>query len=471
MDRRRGLIGLIVGAGVLALAGCEPQAQREPGWVNPLDAMEKALPADPKDNNYVLQRMEFGRLAVLMGSYARAKPRLMEAFEQLEVLRDNTAAALSSERFKYYRGETYEKVMLMVYLGQIAYVGGDYNTARILFSRAVSADAEAVVNKDTPISYGEDFGLAYYWLAKAYARLGDADNAAIAYRKAAARTARKEKDAARELADDQKAAAKGLKRRAEGEAWAYQTFHNPKRPERVVADAANLAEQAGTADKAPAKLASAAASSPVLLATRDRAEFFTKGYQDQANAVLVIELGRCPYKYLTGLHGSQTAIGRLPAWPRQVRVYVDGHDAGPAQEVLDLWDQAATQDRIGEKEAAQVGKAVLKEILSYAPIGGSVAGYWDVTGDIRHWTTLPGKAFVHAARLAPGPHTVRLVMYDVSGNLLPRWTNTYWGITVPEEGERCVLLEPYADGDNRLTPEQAKAALEAGAKPGVGWDN
>ena len=406
-----------------------------------------------------------------MGSYQRGKPRLMEAFQQLDAERDNTAAALSSERFKYYRGETYEKAMLMVYLGQAEYLAGEYNNARILFSRALSSDREAVIKKDTPESYGEDFGLAYFWLAKAYGRLGDADNAAVAFRKAAVRTARKEKEAARELADDRKAAAKSLKRRADGEAWAYATFHNAKKPKQMVAGAVSLAEREGVLDRAPAKLASAAPEKPVLRTARDAGEFFTKEYQDQANTVLTIEVGRCPYKYLTGLHGSQTAIGRPLVWPRHVRVYVDGHDAGPAFETLDLWDQATTQDRIAEKEAAQVGKAVLKEIFSYAPVGGSLAGHWDVTGDIRQWTTLPGKTFVHAAKLSPGPHTIRLEMYDVCGNLLPRWTNTYYGISAPKDGEACVLLVPRADGDNGLTPAQVEMALKAGSKPGIGGDN
>jgi tetratricopeptide (TPR) repeat protein len=458
---------LVILAAALALAaGCEPQAQRTtPAWVNPLDLMEPNLPADPKDSNYVLARMEFGRQAILLGSYTRARPRLREAFDQLEVEHDNVGAALSSERLKYYKGETFERAMLCTYLGILAYLDGNYNDARILLSRALVADRAAVVNEKTPAEVGEDFGLAYYWLAKAYAKLGDADNAAIALRKATTRTPRKVKDAERESKEDAKAAGEALKKRPEGEAWVYQTFHNPEKPDLYIEPIVNLAEAEGTLAGAPAVLQDAAPASPVRRSVDKPEEFFTPAFQTATNLVLTVDLGRCPYKYLGGISGERTEFGRSPVCPRAVRVYIDGHYAGPAFQVLDLWDQASTQDRIGEKEAAQTTKAVLREMLSYAPYAGSAASNWDVSGDIRHWTTLPGKVFVFAADVAPGPHTVRIEMYDINGARLPRWTNTYYGIGVPKTGEAYVSLAPWFDGDNRLGPEDVRKAVAGGAEP------
>jgi hypothetical protein len=104
-------------------------------------------------------------------------------------------------------------------------------------------------------------------------------------------------------------------------------------------------------------------------------------------------------------------------------------------------------------------------MLSYAPYAGSAASNWDVSGDIRHWTTLPGKVFVFAADVAPGPHTVRIEMYDINGARLPRWTNTYYGIGVPKTGEAYVSLAPWFDGDNRLGPEDVRKAVAGGAEP------
>ena len=464
---RLSLAALLAAAGAIFLAaGCEPQAQRTtPAWVNPLDLMESNLPADPKDTNYVLARMEFGRQAILLGSYTRARPRLREAFDQLEVEHDNVGAALSSERLKYYKGETYERAMLCTYFALAEYLAGNYNEARILLARALLADRAAVVKESTPAEVGEDFGLAFYWIGKTYAKLGNMDNAAIAFRKATTRTPRKKKDAERESKEDAKAAGKMLKKRTEGEAWVYQTFHNPEKPDLYIEPIVNLAEAEGTLAGAPAVLQGAAPASPVRRSVDKPEEFFTPAFQTATNLVLTIDVGRCPYKYLGGISGEKTEFGRSPVCPRAVRVYIDGHYAGPAFQVLDLWDQAATQDRIGEKEAAQATKAILREVLSHAPYAGSLAGHWDVSGDIRHWTTLPGKVFVFAADVAPGPHTVRLEMYDVNGSRLPRWTNTYYGIGVPKTGEAYVSLAPRFDGDNRLGPEDVRKAIAGGAKP------
>jgi len=449
---------------VMALGlGCVPQRDKA-AWVNPLDTMEPRLPKDPKDNNYILQRMEFGRTAMLLGSDLRAKPRLMEAFEQLGAERDNTAAALTTEQLKYYKGETYERAMLTAYLGLLEYRAGQYNNARIFLSRALSADRAAVVNEKTPSSYGEDFGLAYYWLGRTFAKLGDADQCAIALRRAAAKVDRPG-DATKELAADRKTAADWEKKSVGGEKWAFQTFTDPKEKDRYIEGIADLSAVSGTVGAAPAALAGAAKENPVLKTTDKREEFFTPAYQNDVNAVLQIEVGRPPFKYLGGINGERTEFGRPFIQPRTVRVYVDGHYAGQAFEALDLWDQAATQDRIAEKDAAQTGKAVAKEILKHMPYVGSAAGYWNVQGDIRYWTTLPGKVFLYAGNLAPGPHTVRLEMYDVSGNLLPRWTNTFYGLGVPKEGEAVISLAPHLDGDNRLPADLVEKAMKAGARP------
>ena len=467
MIARPFLVPLAALAALALVAGCEPKRTAAP-WVNPLDVLEPRLAQDVKDNNYILQRLEFGRIATQLGCDLRAKPRLQEAFEQLGAERSNTAAALTTEQLKYYKGETYERAMLAVYLGTLEYRAGEYNNARIYFSRALSADRAAVVKDSTPSAYGDDFGLAFFWISRAFAKLDDADQCAIALRKAAAAHPER-KDAAKEVAEDQKQAKEWEKAYLEGETWAAKTFSDPKKPDLSMEGIVNLAEVRGTLGDAPASLPGAAPASPVVRMTDAREEFFTPAYQAAANTVLSVEVGRPPFKYLGGLEGERTEFGRSPVPPRAVRVYVDGHYAGQAFEVVDLWDQAATQDRIGEKDAAQAGKAVAKRVLSYMPYVGSAVGHWNIQGDVRHWTTLPGKVFVFAARLAPGPHTVRLKMYDCRGNLLPRWTNTYYGVGVPAEGEVCLNLVPYADGDNRLPPDLVDKALKAGATPAAAY--
>ncbi len=468
MRSRKRFAACLLTTALLFAGGCQPKRVRPTGWSNPLNAMEARLTQDTNDTNYVLERMEFGRRAILYGCPLRAKPRLMEAFEQLEAERDNVGAALSSERLKYYKGETYERAMLGVYLGMIEYQAGRYNEARIFLTRALDFDRGAVVKDTTPPEVGEDFGLAYYWLGKTYARLGDKGNAEVAFRKATTQTPRKEKDAAREREADCKSAAAGLKKRTEGETWAWQTFHDAaKKPDLYMEDTVNLTEPPPPLADAPAALPDAAPKSPVLRTTDKPEEFFTPAYQDDANLLLTLELGRCPFKYLAGLHGERTEFGRPSIPPHHVRVYIDGHYAGPAFQTLDLWEQAATQDRIGEKDAAQTTKGVLKEILSHVPYASMASGHWDVTGDVRHWTSLPGRVCLFAAKVTPGPHTIRLLMYDVNDRLIRRWTSTWYGVGAPESGEACVLLQPTFDRDNTLPPELVQKAVAAGATPGV----
>lgn len=467
MRSRKRFAACLLMAALLPAGGCQPQRAPPAGWSNPLDPMEAGLPQDPNDTNYILQRLEFGRWAIVFGCPLRAKPRLMEAFEQLEAERDNVGAALSTERLKYYKGETYERAMLGVYLGMIEYQGGRYNEARILLTRALDFDRGAVVKDTTPAQVGEDFGLAYYWLGKTYAKLGNKGNANVAFRKAAMPTPREEKDAAREREGDCQSAAKGLQQRIEGEAWVWQTFHDAaKKPDLYVEGAVNLTDPPPRLADAPAALPDAAPKSPILRTTQTPDEFFTPAYQTDANLVLTVELGRCPFKYLGGLHGERTEFGRPSIRPHHVRVYIDGHYAGPAFQTLDLWDQAATQDRIGEKDAAQTTKGVLKEVLSYVPYASMASDHWDVTGDVRHWTSLPGRVCLFAAKVAPGPHTIRLLLYDINDNLLTRWTSTWYGVAAPETGEACVLLQPMFDRDNTLPADLVEKAIATGSQPG-----
>ena len=63
-------------------------------------------------------------------------------------------------------------------------------------------------------------------------------------------------------------------------------------------------------------------------------------------------------------------------------------------------------------------------------------------------------------------HTVRVEAYDIEGNLLPRWTSTWYGLPAPAEGESCILLQPCYDHDNQLPEEDIRKAMAAGAQPG-----
>lgn len=441
------------------LSGCGEEEQV--GWQNPLDVMEQNIPQDPNDAGYVLGRMEFAQLAMQLGSFSRAETKLQEAFDQLEVDHANVAASLSSERYKYYKGETYERAAVCWYLGYLKYLQGDYNTARIFFSRSLLEDRKAVVHDDTPAVFGDDYRLGYYWLGKAYQKLGEEDNARIAFSKAGRPIAREADELRKEAEEDRKEASDSLENRRKGEIWAYERFNDPEEPERRIPDIVNLATVEECLPTVQATLADCAAERPVDKIVRSGEDFFTPANQQQANCVLTIPFGPPPSKSLTGIQDEITVINRSLIRPHSVKVYVDGYLAGDAVELLDTWNQATTQDRIGEKEASQVGKAIAKTALSFFVNTSN----WDVSGDTRHWMSLPGRVFVYAGRLEPGVHSITFRMYDANGNLLPRWTNTFYGIAVPADCERCVLLPCRWDADNNLTPDEIQKALDNGAKP------
>jgi tetratricopeptide (TPR) repeat protein len=432
-------------------------------WQNPLDVAERVMPKQPSNPNYVLYRMELARTALRVGAHNRAKPLLLAVRNEFERKAENIPAAISSERLKYYKGETYERAMACCYLGYMEYMGGDYNNARICFANARSEDQKAVVHQSTPKEFGEDFGLASYWLGRTYLKLNRMDLSRIALGQLLQKIPRKTAEG--ELAQDKREAKQYQTRRAEGEKWAFQTFHNPKKQATYMGNIQDLAAVQGAADSAPKTLGSALPASPVLQSCGGPGEFFTPEYQKDTNLVLTIEVGRCPWKRLAGLYGEHASIARSLVRPALVNVYVDGHLAGRAFPVVDLWVQADTQDRIVEKDIAQGFKAGLKFVLECIPYVGDVAKYWDVSGDARHWASLPGRIFVYAGKLTPGPHTIRLEMFDVNGQLLPRWRNTYHGIAVPKDGEACVLLDPCFDADNQLADAQRQKAVSAGAKP------
>ncbi|MBL7188444.1 MAG: hypothetical protein ISS70_19125 [Phycisphaerae bacterium] len=442
----------------VSLAGCG--AKLAGSW-NPLIAGEEKLPEKTDDIKYVLDRMEFARMAIGLGCYTQAELKLIEAFDQLDDKKSNTVAALTSEKYKYYKGETYERAAINWYLGYINYRKGDYNKARIYFSRALIEDRKAVVKKDTPDIIGDDFGVAYYWLGKVYHKLGESDNARIAFNKAAITTPRKEKERNREKENDVKLADKFARERIEGEKWTFGKFHNPGNPKQFVEGAVNLAEIKVSLDDPPAPLPFASAENPILVTAKTREEFFKSEFQAKANMVLTVELGDPPVKALGGLQGERTDLKPSFILPHTIRVFVDGAPAGNAFKVTEMWDQAVTQDRVGDKEGAQAAKAIAKTALSLVVNTSN----WDVSGDIRRWSSLPGRAYVFAAKVKPGVHNVRFEMYDITGRLLPRWTNTYYGIRTSETGESTALLSAGFDADNAISKEKAAMALDAGALP------
>jgi hypothetical protein len=143
-----------------------------------------------------------------------------------------------------------------------------------------------------------------------------------------------------------------------------------------------------------------------------------------------------------------TQIVRAPYEDCRYLVYLDGHKAGPAFQVLDLFHQADTRG-FGEKEAAQAAKGITKAILKQMPYGiGTLASFWDVQADERYWHLLPGEVHVFAAKVKPGLYSVNIQSFDSNGCLLPRYSQTRYGIPVHEGQDNVYLISNRPEADN-----------------------
>ncbi len=92
---------------------------------------------DKHDKDYVMWSMEYASLCLMGGNYDAARDELLRCYDDIQKRQDTdaeTAAALSNEAMKVFKGEPFERAMLCTYLGILFYLDGDYNNARI-FSR------------------------------------------------------------------------------------------------------------------------------------------------------------------------------------------------------------------------------------------------------------------------------------------------------------------------------------------------
>lgn len=438
------------------LAGCGP-SQEQLSLAKAMSARGDRQPAynesarflhgycDKHDKDYVMWGMDYASLCLMNGSYDAAKAELLKCYQDIATRQDTdkeTAAAMSNECLKIFKGEPFERAMLCCYLGLMYYMEGDFNNARIFFAQADMQDATTLENmKD----YRHDFQLAHYWLGRTYLKLGQEDNARIAFAKASQRIPRKNEDA--EAKGLRGAQAKNRDARLRLEPQSYKLAREGKPPVEGAADMTASPVEA----ELPAAQKEAQGENPVQLAAKDVAQFLSSDFQKEVNLILVIETGVSPTKYLTGESGCLSAIIRGAYEERKVVAYLDGHKAGAAVPLIDLFHQADTRGT-GEKEKAQMAKGVTKAILNQLPYVSSVSSYWDVRADGRYWSLMPGDIHVFAAKVKPGTYTLNLQCLDSNNCLLPRYSLTRYYLPVKDGQENIYLLHTKPEADNRYVP-------------------
>jgi len=440
---------------ILAACGCAEPADNK---VTLIDALSARTSSNPRhndcakllatycqrhDKDYALWAMDYVSLCLMGGNYDAAKAELMNCQKDIASRQDKnreTAAAIANESQKLFKGEPYERAMLCCYLGLLHYMDEDYNNARIFFAKADQEDATC---GDDMKDFRHDFQLAHYWLGRSYLKLDQSDNARVAFAKASQSLLRKGQE--KETAAIRKQHDKDRNTRIRLEKQSYKNAIEAKPP---VAGAADVSDSPAWGEM-PAALPYAAATNPVELTTGKPEEFFSVGYQQQVNLILFIETGTGPIR-LVDDYGDY--IFRSPYIERNALVYIDGHRAGPAFQVLDVFHQADTRGK-SEKDAAQAAKGLTKAVLKQMPFGvGTAAAYWDVRADERYWSLLPGEVHVFAAKVRPGLHTVSIRCADANGYLLPRYNLTRYHLPVLEDRESVFILSTRPEADNVYVP-------------------
>jgi tetratricopeptide (TPR) repeat protein len=384
-----------------------------------------------QDCDYVMWSMDYSSLCLMGGNYDVAYEELNRCYKDIlkhEDLAKERQAALSNESKKLFKGEAYERAMVCVYLGILNYMKGEYNTARMFFTRADLEDSTVFENmKD----YRHDFQLAWYWLGRTYIKLDKMDSAAVSFRKAGEHVPRKNEE--KEFKKIQKEQDRQCKQRCDLEKKCYAQASAAKPPIENFVDMSLATDY----DKMPDTLLETPGQNPVISVAGSLDEFLTLNYQQEVNLILIIEVGTSPAKYLKS--ETKVDIVRSHYEERQILVYLNGCKAGPAFMMIDLFHQADTRG-IGEKDRIQTAKGVTKAILKRMPCVGSVAGCWDVGGDPRYWPLLPGEVHMFAAKVKPGMYTLTLECFDSNGKLLPRYRQTRYCMPVRSNQENIYFL-------------------------------
>jgi tetratricopeptide (TPR) repeat protein len=460
--RKPGIVALLIGT--LCIVGCGPSQEQ----INMAKAMSARVDRDPtfndsarfikryvdkNDNDYVMWSMEYASLCLMGGNYDAAEAQMLAAANDIARREDEaseTAAAWGNEALKPFKGEPFERAMLMSYLGMLKYRDADYNNARIFFRQADQADSTTAPTweEDEALTrmYRNDFRLAHFLLGKAFVRLGDEGNARVAFTKALEKTRREGGESEWDSTCKQHKSAMAKRIRLE-----KKSYQNATGEDAPVAGAIDMSSCMPISEM-PAVLEESCEDCPVLYAPGSCEEMCSVEAQKNANLTLVVETGISPLKYLIGENGYMDKIQRSAYAERRAVVYIDGYRAGEAFRMLDLFHQADTRG-FSEKDRTQIAKGVTQSILRRLPYIGSVAAYWDVRADHRYWKLLPGEVLVFTGRIKPGLHTVRIECFDANGNHLPRYRLTRHFVSVPDQGENLQLLHTYHEADNLYRQE------------------
>lgn len=389
---------LAVGVGGCAPSGRSPAVMRalQSYEVGRLDvAADELRPlADKTDENYVLNNVRLGSVALSAYDLKGAETAFFRAYEVINSTKVNdpgrkAAAVFLAEQVKVWKGEPFERAMANFYLGLVYYMQRDYNNARAAFENSLFKlrDYGEKKSEDKYEEVESNFTIAYVMLAKCWQKLGDEEKA----QKLFSRVAQLRPELA-PVAD--------VKRNAESNVLLVADF----------GDGPNKVLEGDNSVVAFRPVPEQVGPMPAARVSVDGKPIALRG------------LGTPPIDLL--------ALAQDRRWQSIDTIRVTKSVVGTGLMGVGAYQAGAKED-YGAAAALIAAGALLKA---------------SATGDVRYWELLPRTVYLIPLKITPGRRDVTVTIGGV--------TQTWRGIVAPSEGEAAYYLRvnQVSGGDHAWPP-------------------
>ncbi len=453
-----------------------------------------------KSPEYTLNLLRYGSCALYAGQFDSAQNAFLKATEQLENFAPDGEfkAILTTEESKDYLGDPYEQMMAFYYVGLLDYLKGRYDLARPSLVTALLADTGSREER-----YRADSGLVLYLLGKSQLHLNqpkqagqnftDAKNllryhvvfeqASKAIKKAALAMGRST-DSLVELAEElylreisanawiHLDASVTLQQAADAAEATIQYYtKNPQKSDepsswrKIEPNRQKVIKLIFEMEQKAKDMLSSVDVSSRQSEYEQYAAKLDKMTQPENNLLLIIEMGKGPYKYRTGEYGSRLSYGRSSYQERVCRIQLPDGQIVESLKLDDLYYQCSTRGGRSMDDFLK-GKAILKDVTKVAAMASLAAAdiLYDSDGqkagnialasglalaalsavttpqaDIRYWEFLPGEIHAISAQLPHGPQTITLDYLNNNNQVLSGRSQTF-SVNIQANRENTYLI-------------------------------
>jgi tetratricopeptide (TPR) repeat protein len=349
---------------------------------------------DPENKDYILCLWDDGMFRFSQGNYKGAIEDWMKAGELTGVepgALETSLELFSSDASKRFLGDPVEHSVSYLYVGLAFYMLRDYEKATIAFRKSLEWDFSTEQERQG------DMVITNMLLGECYARAGEHDQAAVAYRRALTAN------------PDCVAAGIGLCRelRAMGDDMQAKKYCDE-------------------------------------IAAKEPEGYVASLEEDTSGILVVVMSGPAPSvekdAYLGAFRKRVNVKTPLDHWKIECVDEKEDVDASLADDLLTHFkDQGGESGQAVRKGVQVAASAVMKEV----PILGLFAP--STEADVRYWSTLPGDVFVAYLPATPGTHTICARAYDKKDRPLDNYRQIWHYIPVREGENTVVVLISHAN--------------------------